>query len=149
MSFSIANIQDIPKQDWDSFAYAHPSSFLWHTYDFIIGKNRWSNHSNESFAILDKDDQIVGIFPLHKICFKQYRFFRRSCLDNMGGWICKDDASIYVTVLLEEFKRRLNREKQRFANMNFATASLFYKEDPFFYRGFQAIQPVLVFWIFH
>lgn len=135
MSFSIANIQDIPKQDWDSFAYAHPSSFLWHTYDLIIGKNRWSNHSNESFAILDKDDQIVGIFPLYKIGFKQYRFFRRSYLDNIGGWICKDDASIYVTVLLEEFRRRLNREKQRFANINFATASLFYKEDPFFLQG--------------
>ncbi|HCU06998.1 MAG TPA: GNAT family N-acetyltransferase [Holosporales bacterium] len=135
MNFSIVNIQDIKKQDWDSFAYNHPSSFLWHTYDFIMGKNTWINHSNESFAVLDKEDKIVGIFPLCKIEFKQYRFFQRSYLDNIGGWLCKEDASVYTSILLEEYRRRLNSEKQKFANINFATASIFYKEDPFFSQG--------------
>ncbi len=135
MNFSIANIADISKQDWDSFVHDNPSSFLWHTYDFITGKSRWANHVNESFAVLDKTDQIVGIFPLYKIFFKQYKFFHSSYLDNIGGWLCKDDASVYTRALIEEYERRLKQNKHMFANINFSTASLFYKEDPFFLQG--------------
>ncbi|ETZ04416.1 lipid II:glycine glycyltransferase FemX [Holospora undulata] len=135
MNFSIVNIQEVSKQDWDSFAYAHPSSFLWHTYDFIMGKNKWSSHSHESFAVIDEDEKIVGIFPLYKISFKKYRFFQRSYLDNIGGWLCQRDDPVYTSILLKEYRRRLSKEKQKVACINFATSSLCYTEDPLFLQG--------------
>jgi hypothetical protein len=98
-----------------------------------MAKNTWMNHSHESFAIFDSKATIVGIFPLHRIHYKRYRFLKQSNLDSLGGWLCSNENIEGVEFIFQEYKRRLKSCRNNL--INFATASLAYDEDPFFLHG--------------
>lgn len=131
--FSVLNIQNVAPEDWNSFVYNHPSSFLWHTYDLITAKSSWHNYSNESFAIIDDSNRIVGVLPLYRISSPPFRL--RTSLENIGGWLCNREDQELIHILIQEYKKRLNNNICGTGIINFSTCSLSYDEDPLFLHG--------------
>lgn len=136
MEYHIVNFSEISKINWDNFVENTSSSFLWHDYDFINAKNTWDKHSNVSFALANKNENILGIFPVYKIGFCKYRIFRKAYLDNIGGWLVSSENSEKLsTILLNEFKNRLDHFSCTQGCINFSTTSLNYTENPFYSTG--------------
>ncbi|CAO5679894.1 MAG: hypothetical protein HEEMFOPI_01358 [Holosporales bacterium] len=134
MQYFIVDFSEISPKKWDDFVESHPQSFLWHTYDFIIAKNSWRNHSHKSFSIVDIEGNIVAILPLHNISYKRFKILNKSTFENLGGWLCIDDTRP-LQVLIKEYIKRLENKKVTSGSLNFSTASLAYNEDPFFLQG--------------
>lgn len=137
MNYHIVEFHDVSKSKWNYFVENSSSSFLWHTHDFINAKNTWNQHANVSFALLNENEDILGIFPIHVIGFRKYRIFRKSYLDNIGGWLVSDVNSEELSkILMREFKRRLNHFSCTQGCINFSTTSLNYTEDSFYSIGY-------------
>ena len=137
MTCSIRKFHEIKAQEWDHYVEKHPKSWLWHTHDFITAKNTWNGHSNQSFALYDEHQGIVGIFPLHLIENKTYKIFNTPILDNIGGWLTNDKPHQieYSQLIIKEFFRRLSQYSCSGGNINFATASINQDIDPLFLYG--------------
>ena len=135
MALKVLKMEDVRKQEWDNFVYNHPCSFLWHTYDFIQAKNTWLNNTNESFAVVDEDDNILAVMPLYAISYKKYRLLSQISIENLGGWLCKD-MGLSQNLLLEEYKKLIKSKGFKKNSINFATSSLCYDEDPLLLSGF-------------
>jgi hypothetical protein len=136
MNYSIINFEAVSKDKWDSFVESAESSFLWHTYDFILAMNTWYNHSNESFAIFDSNNDIVAIFPLYGIATKKFSILKRKLLDNIGGWLINaHNQDQYAEILIKEYIKKLRDPRCIRGGINFSTASLNYSTNPFFLNG--------------
>lgn len=139
MKYCIKHFDSLAKNEWDNFVDKNPASCLWHSYDFIIAKNTWRNHSNVSFCITNEQDNIIAIFPLFLIKAKSLKIFNTPVLENTGGWLIDEKKSnVDISALLiAEFKNILKNHSCSIGYINFNSASLKQKIDPFFIQGIQ------------
>lgn len=135
--YNIKNFSTFSKSEWDYFVDNNPRGFLWHTYDLISAKNTWHGHINISFAVTDKDNKILAVFPLSLIQNKSLRVFDTPILSNLGGWLVDstNDENSIASMITENFRKILVDHSCSEGGINFNTASLMHDVDPLFKQG--------------
>ncbi len=81
----IVPIEEIGQKKWDAFVDASDQAWFFHLYDLIKAKAFWPNHRNDSFAVIDDNEKICGIFPLHHISGTRMKIFPHHTLNSLGS----------------------------------------------------------------
>ena len=91
--FEIREFSQCLKKEWDKFCFKSGDAWLWHTHDAILSKNRWSNHFNFSFSVIDISNKknIVAVMPLFLV--KKSKIIDYSSFDSLGGVAICDSLS--------------------------------------------------------
>lgn len=111
--FSIVPKENVPDFAWDTFVDKCPDAWLLHRRDMLDAFNSWEFNRDISFAI-QREDEIVGVFPLliKKIPYK--RVFNINYLDSAGGLALggglSDDERKCARELVKVYLKKLSRK---------------------------------------
>jgi hypothetical protein len=85
MTVRIIGRQQVDRDHWDAFANASDEAWLWHRYDLQDALASWPGSRDESFALDDEEEGLVGLVPLRRITRRTAGLVTVHILDSLGG----------------------------------------------------------------